>query len=493
MRQVRIEPDFESWRDAARELLRANVTPDDVMFVPHGLENALLPNLIETIAVQSQPTPLRVPREFINLAESVACHTDSSNWSTLYRVLFRLTHGEADLLRIEVDDDVRALRMMEKQVRFDSHKMKAFVRFRLTRGEDDQEHYIAYHRSEYRVLKMTAPFFTRRFGVMEWSILTQFDSVHWDGRQLTFGPGVSRNVAPKDDELEELWRTYYASIFNPARVKLKAMRNEMPRRYWSTMPETQLIPQLIADAPRRAAAMVEQHTERFAGARAFFPQTISLPQLREAARTCRGCDLYCNATQTVFGEGPENALCALVAEQPGDNEDLAGRPFVGPAGEVLNEVLREVGMDRAELYVSGAVKHFKFELRGKKRIHAKPSARQIQACRPWIEAELRIVKPQVLVLMGATAAQSLVGRQFKITRERGKPFLSEWSPWTIATFHPSALLRIPDAAMRQQARASFVADLRLAAHELARLTPSSPPPPPSPACAPGTDPSRTRS
>jgi DNA polymerase len=271
------------------------------------------------------------------------------------------------------------------------------------------------------------------------------------------------------------------------------MHKEMPRRYWSTMPETQLIPDLLAEAPKRAAAMVEQHTERFAGARGFFPQTISLPQLRDAARTCRGCDLYCNATQTVFGEGPENALGALVAEQPGDNEDLAGRPFVGPAGEVLNEVLREVGMDRAQLYVSGAVKHFKFELRGKKRIHAKPNARQIQACRPWIEAELRIVRPRVLVLMGSTAAQSLVGRQFKITRDRGKPFESEWSPWTIATFHPSALLRIPDEALRVQARAEFVADLTLAAQELARLTPSSPPPPPSLACAPGTDPSRTRS
>jgi DNA polymerase len=493
MRQVRIEPDFASWRDAARELLHANVRPHEVMFVPHGLENALLPNLTETVAGNSHPRPLRVPREFIKLAGTVACHTDASNWSTLYRVLFRLTHGEPNLLRIAVDDDVHALLMMEKQVRFDSHKMKAFVRFRLTHDDAGQEHYIAYHRSEHRVLKITAPFFQRRFGVMRWSILTQFDSAHWDGRDLTFGPGVSRDAAPKDDELEALWRTYYASIFNPARVKLKAMHKEMPRRYWSTMPETQLIPELLADAPKRAAAMIEQHTERFAGASSFFPQTISLPQLREAATTCRGCDLCEIATQTVFGEGPADAPAAFVGEQPGDHEDLAGRPFVGPAGAVFDDALAAVGLDRRTLYVSNAVKHFSFEQRGKKRIHAKPNARQIQACRPWIEAELRIVKPQVLVLMGATAAQSLVGRQFKITRDRGRPFPSEWSPWTIATFHPSALLRIPDEATRTQARADFVADLRLAAQELARLTPSSPPPPSRPACAPGRDPSRTRS
>src|SRR5687768_10238382 len=216
MRQVRIEPDFHSWRDAARDLLRANMPPDEVMFVPHGLENALLPNLIDTMQIESQPTPLRVPREFLKLAEAVACHTDRSNWSILYRVLYRLTHGEPNLLRVAVADDVHALLMMEKQVRFDSHKMKAFVRFRMTTDEQGDEHYIAYHRSEHRVLRMTAPFFTRRFGVMKWSILTQFDCAYWDGTNLTFGPGVARDAAPKDDELEELWRTYYASIFNPA-------------------------------------------------------------------------------------------------------------------------------------------------------------------------------------------------------------------------------------------------------------------------------------
>jgi DNA polymerase len=466
MRQVRIECRFNSWRDAARELLRANVPPEDVMFVPHGLENALLPNLIETLPVTCQPARLRVSREFVNLAEIVACHTDPSNWSTLYRVLFRLTHGEPNLLRAAVDDDVHALLMMEKQVRFDSHKMKAFVRFRMTTDEQGGEHYVAYHRSEHRVLKMTAPFFARRFGVMRWSILTQFDSAYWAGHELTFGPGVTRDAAPQDDELEALWRTYYASIFNPARVKLKAMHKEMPRRYWSTMPETQLIPELLAEAPKRAKQMVATHSARFEGAAAFFPKTISLPQLRDAARACRGCDLCEIATQTVFGEGPADARIAFVGEQPGDMEDRAGRPFVGPAGAVFDEGLVAVGLRRDDVYVSNAVKHFSFEQRGTRRIHSRPNARQIQACRPWIEAELRIVKPQVLVLMGSTAAQSLIGRHFKVTRDRGKPFESEWSPWTIATFHPSALLRIPDEAMRMQARADFIADLRSAADRL---------------------------
>lgn len=472
MKQVRIEPDFESWRDAARLLLASAAPPDRVMFVEKGLENALLPGLVEQAATKPDCSPVAgpgVPRRFLRLAQCCACHADPQRWAVLYRLLWRLTHGEPQLLEVAVDDDVHHALMMEKQVRFDGHKMKAFVRFR--RVADEQgDRFIAWHRSEHRVLRGTAPFFVRRFAAMRWSILTPFDSAHWDGKALTFGPGIDRSGAPDDDALEEMWRTYYASIFNPARLKLRAMRKEMPQRYWSTMPETQLIPQLLLDAPARARRMVAQHDERFEGAAAHFPRgggNFTLPQLREAAKTCRGCDLYCNATQTVFGEGPENALAAVVAEQPGDNEDLAGRPFVGPAGQVFDDALRAVGIDRRQLYVSGAVKHFKFELRGKRRIHARPNARQIQACRPWIEAELRIVRPPVLVLMGSTAAQSLIGRHFKITRDRGRFFESAWSPATIATYHPSALLRIPDPQRLDEARAQFISDLRQVAARLA--------------------------
>jgi DNA polymerase len=306
---------------------------------------------------------------------------------------------------------------------------------------------------------------------MRWSILTQFDSAHWDGKELTFGPGVDRSAAPTDDALEEMWRTYYASIFNPNRIKLNAMRKEMPRKYWSTMPETQLIPDLLADAPRRSKEMVGRHSDRLEGARAYFPTgtTITLPQLRDAAQSCRGCDLCDIATQTVFGEGPADARIAFVGEQPGDQEDLSGRPFVGPAGQVFDETLAAIGLARDQVYVTNAVKHFRFEMRGKRRIHQRAGARQIDACRPWVEQELTIIRPPVLVLLGSTAAQSLIGRHFKITRDRGRPFESNWSPWTIATFHPSALLRIPDEQMRAEAQRQFEADLRLAADQVKRF------------------------
>ena len=465
MRQVSIEPDFESWREAARSLLIAGVPPGEAAFVEAGLDHALLPSLAETIESAKGEAP-SVPREFVRLAEVVACHTSSDHWELLYRVLWRLTHGEQNLLRVTIDDDIHRLLMMEKQVRFDAHKMKAFVRFRKVVDESG-ERFVAWHRSEHRVLKRTAPFFVRRFGIMKWSILTQFDSAHWDGHELTFGPGMPRDAAPREDELESLWRTYYASIFNPNRIKLRAMQKEMPRRYWSTMPETQLIPELLVEAPARSRTMVEQgRRRRSEGAADYLPVSISLPTLRDAVRSCRGCDICENATQAVFGEGSETALVVFVGEQPGDQEDRAGRPFVGPAGRVFDQALAQVGIDRSQTYVTNAVKHFKFEQRGIRRIHSRPSAREMSACKPWIEAELLLIKPQILVLLGSTAAQSLIGAHFRITRVRGRPFASDWAPWTIATFHPSALLRIPDEMQRARTEAEFVADLRLVAEQL---------------------------
>jgi DNA polymerase len=184
--------------------------------------------------------------------------------------------------------------------------------------------------------------------------------------------------------------------------------------------------------------------------------------LREAARACTACHLYKRATQTVFGEGPKRAPIMLVGEQPGDYEDLAGKPFVGPAGQIMNCALEEAGIDRQEVYVTNAVKHFKWEPRGKRRIHQKPNAREIAACRPWLEAELRIVKPKLVVLLGATAAQTIFGSSFRVTRERGKVLSSKFAPKIVATVHPSSLLRQPDEASRGREYRNFVADLRVA-------------------------------
>jgi DNA polymerase len=204
------------------------------------------------------------------------------------------------------------------------------------------------------------------------------------------------------------------------------------------------------------------------GAAEFLPDRLTLAALRSAAAGCRGCELWRCGTQTVFGEGTERARIMLVGEQPGDREDLAGRPFVGPAGRLLDEALEEAGIERDEAYVTNAVKHFKWEPRGPRRIHAKPNAREVAACRPWLDAELAAVEPEVLVLLGATAAQALLGRAFRVTQSRGQVLEPEYGVATVATIHPSAILRQREREERARERAALVADLRVAASALAR-------------------------
>ena len=198
----------------------------------------------------------------------------------------------------------------------------------------------------------------------------------------------------------------------------------------------------------------------------YVPERRSLPTLRKAVQGCRGCPLYANATRAVFGEGATHAELMLVGEQPGDEEDLAGRPFVGPAGRLLDEALAEAGIDRSRAYITNAVKHFKWQGRGKRRIHQKPTWSESVACRPWLEAELAAVRPRVVVALGATAAQSLLGRDFRVTRQRGEPIDSSLAEHVVATVHPSSILRQRDEEARRAALRAFVGDLRIVAQLL---------------------------
>ncbi len=206
--------------------------------------------------------------------------------------------------------------------------------------------------------------------------------------------------------------------------------------------------------------------DRFATAASFLPDSRSLAALRTAASQCKGCDLWRNATQTVFGEGNKNMRVMMVGEQPGDKEDLQGKPFVGPAGAVLDKALEQAGIDRDDVYVTNMVKHFKFEPRGKRRIHKKPTALEISACRPWLEAEIAAVQPEVVVLMGSTAAQGVLGRDFRVTQHRGEWIPSPLAPMITATIHPSAILRAPDQEARHMEMDRFVSDLKLVASRL---------------------------
>jgi DNA polymerase len=470
MQSVTIQPDFQSWREAARKLLVRETPPEQVVFCA-GDDSPLLPLFVESgpSAVLSGRALPRVPGGFLSAARSAAMHRDADRWSLLYRILWRLTHGEPHLMHITTDDDVALLMSMDKQVHRDIHKMHAFVRFRKV-VDDDGDHFIAWHRPDHLIVHEAGPWFAKRFAAMRWTILTPDESVAWDLHALHYGPGVPRSAAPSKDDLEELWKTYYVSIFNPARLKIKAMKKELPVRHWATLPEAELIDQLIHDAsPRVENFMPAAESKKAAPATAaeFVPASRELPVLRLAIQNCKGCDLYCHATQAVFGEGPATASIMFVGEQPGDQEDLAGKPFVGPAGQLLDRAMRDADIDRGRIYVTNAVKHFKFEERGKRRIHAKPSAREMNACRPWLEAEIESVRPKLLVCLGATAAQTLMGPQFRITRDRGQIFSdTRWAPAVVATIHPSAILRAPDDAARQQMHEAFVADLKIVRNQI---------------------------
>jgi probable DNA metabolism protein len=469
MQQITFAPTFAGWQRAARRALHDQISPEEIAWVEIGSAEPGLDLFDENESVRPavRGGPL-VPRQFLNLAQLIALHSDGRRWPLLYRLLWRLTHGEPKLLEIVVDPDVALAEAFQKAVRRDIHKMRAFVRFRKIETDGDAW-YVAWFEPEHHIVEHNATFFADRFASIRWSILTPDTCAHWDGKQISFTEGVARTAAPIGDGMEELWLTYYSNIFNPARIKVRAMEAEMPKKYWRNLPETAVIPALLEAAPNRVDLMMKTSARKSVPADAEFrpapvPDTRRLDEVEAASKRCRACPLYLRGTQTVFGEGPKRASMMLIGEQPGDQEDLAGKPFVGPAGKIMDRALEEAGIDRKQVFVTNSVKNFKWEPRGKRRIHKKPNSREIAACRPWLEAELRIVRPKLVVCLGATAAQTIFGPAFRVTRDRGKILTSDLVPncQVVATVHPSSLLRQPDEESREREYAGFVADLKVA-------------------------------
>lgn len=468
-RQITIAPIFSAWQQAARRALAENLPPDEIAWEELDADQPSL-GMFDEEDPPAKTTKVRagqqhrVPKEFMEIARRVACHRDPRRWGLLYRVLWRITHGERKLLEIAVDPDIHELSRLDKAVRHDVHKMRAFVRFRKVPHEGS-DWYVAWFEPEHHIVELNASFFRDRFASMHWSILTPDRCVHWDGERLSFTEGVAKSEAPGDDAMEALWRNYYGSIFNPARVKVKAMQKEMPKRYWKNLPEAEIIPALLEAAPRQTEIMLAEggappeiedvHTP------AQPPSDASLSELRKAAHKCRACPLWRDATQTVFGEGPAKARLVIVGEQPGDSEDREGHPFVGPAGRLLDDALKEAGISREKVYVTNAVKHFKWEARGKRRLHKTPNSRDIAACRPWLEAEIVAIQPELVICLGATAAQTLLGPDFRVTRQRGEFFSSPFAQNVMATVHPSSILRAPDETRHDEMR-KFIRDLKKA-------------------------------
>ncbi len=490
--------DFDGWRDAVRRLVAANVDPARVSWSVAGQTGDLFAGAAKNLATlpdigagTGDAPPLRVPRDVVPLARTAILHRDAERFAMLHSLLARL-HARTIALSDRTDPLIIAAEGWARTVRRDIHKMRAFVRFRMIEGDagdpgsgagggvggDGPPRYVAWFEPDHHIVRANARFFIDRFASMHWSILTPEISVHWDAKALTEGPGGVRGDAPDGDPVEDAWKRYYASIFNPSRLKIGAMLKEMPKKYWANMPETALVAGLIAGAQARSAAMIAASTAQAPVDQAELSSNNepnieggqsewTRSAIKAQAHGCKRCLLFGPATQMVFGEGPIDARLMLVGEQPGDREDIAGRPFVGPAGQLLDAALVEAGIDRAGVYVTNAVKHFKFEQRGKRRLHQSPTAGEIEACRWWIDKERELVQPRLIVALGATAARSLFGKAMPVGKSRGQTLYLDNGTAVRITVHPSYLLRLPDAELAKRERAGFVADLVAAREHIA--------------------------
>ena len=487
--------DFEGFRREARRHLAANVAPHDLAFVvnPDRAGGAA----VDVNAASTQPVghTVRIGATLLTLLAEASRHADPQRFELMYRLLWRLRQ-EPGLQHDPLDPDRLRLATLAQAVRREQHKMKAFVRFReVTEPGQTMPLHVAWFEPAHHVLEAVAPFFVRRFAGMRFSILTPLRSLRWDGRALYWAGGAKQADAPPPDAGEALWLAYYANIFNPARLKLAAMQNEMPRRYWRNLPEAVLIAPLAAAATARMGQMVDSpgttpqrripdaaRAPDAAGPAAWAVDPAGAPPLprdlpaaaplrqallterRALAAACRACPLGAAATQTVHGAGPVDAQLMFVGEQPGDEEDLRGQPFVGPAGGLLDTALQQLGIAREAVYLTNAVKHFKYEvqgaLRGKRRMHKTAAQQEALACLHWLDEEISLVQPQAIVALGRTAARALLGREVVVGEDRGRWWPHASGTPVLVTLHPAAILRTP-VAERDSVMAGWLHDLAL--------------------------------
>ncbi|SEE41907.1 UdgX family uracil-DNA binding protein [Bradyrhizobium erythrophlei] len=462
------DTDFEGWRKAARRLALNDVKPAEVTWTVRKDDELSSASCLNDLPDAPQAR-FNVTAIFVELAKTAILHRNDERFALLYRLLWRL-RSHHDLLSATDDPDVAEVHAMAREVYRDIDRMHAQLRFREI-GRERTAHYVAWFEPEHRIVEFAAPFFAGRFADMPWSILTPDVCVHWDGHAISISPGVAKSEVPSEDRLEEVWRRHDNGLFNPARLKVM----EMPQAYWRNLPEDSIIKPLIEDAmrmtsgpfiARKATGPLKPQDEPMARKQTHDMQARdTIAALREEAADCRACPLWKDATQTVFGEGPQSATLMLVGEQPGDKEDLAGHPFVGPAGQMLDRALEDAGIARAKVYITNAVKHFKFVSRGKIRLHQKPGTQEIRACRQWYARELDAIRPELVVALGATAAQSVLGKITPINKNRGR-LIDHDGTKVLVTVHPSYLLRLPDEKAKALEYQRFVDDLKIAADQL---------------------------
>jgi DNA polymerase len=421
--------EYGQWREVARPLLSAGVAPEHIEWRAG--------TSFEHSTEMPAATPLRLSRQLIDLLESIACYRHPGRWELMYRLAWRSLR-QTRLLEDAADPDVHHATKMAKAVDREVHKMHAFVRFRELEHENGEKMYCAWFEPTHEVLRLGVPFFCQRFPNMDWMIATP-DGTH-----------------------ESLWRTYYRNICNVARINPPAMQRDMPKKYWHNLPEATEIHSLLRDGQANFAQRQREAIDaEMAKARAVQLALADLPDYSGGPAACRRCDIWRHATQAVLGEGSTSATIMLVGEQPGDEEDLRGRPFVGPAGKVLDEALRNAGLDRGELYITNAVKHFKWQPRGKRRLHKRPDAAEVAACNHWLDAEVEQIKPRIIVALGASALRAVAGLTDSIESARELQIPHASGAQIVCTYHPAAILRA-EPTEAEALRQHLIADLRRA-------------------------------
>lgn len=413
------ETDWNGWRDATRALVMAGVAPNDIAWSVNG-EPDTLPITEGRFAV---------PGALVRLTQLAIQARAPDRFVMLYDLIARAHDGT---LSLNDDPDVALARRLALAVRAEAHRMRTHLRFMPIGGR-----HLGWYGPAHYVLEANALVLAQRYPSMRLSILTPDLAAHIDAGAARFGPGA-RGI-DDDGALSAWWEAHGAAALDAARVETAIppaeALDEAPRS-----PDRPSIGPIVFN-PRRDPALAEAAAE---------------------AMSCQRCGLFDQASQTVFGEGPADARVMFVGEQPGDQEDVIGRPFVGPAGQLLDQALEEAGIDRRAVYITNAVKHFKFTPRGGRRIHQPPDAAEIEVCRFWLDVETVRLRPRLIVLMGGSAARAVLGRPVTVTRERGRPFaLADGTPAMI-TVHPSYLLRILDGQSKAREYAAFVRDLGLA-------------------------------
>lgn len=464
---------FDAWRHAARRAISHQIEPKELDWASQKSLFVGQP-LPETDGVHKAV----VTRNFLDLARNVVWHSDAERFHLLYEALWRISMDEGDPLS-SVDPLGNRLMRMAKNIGRDLHKMHAFLRFREVTSGATRRRFMAWFEPDHHIVEPASDFFVSRFSDMDWTILTPNCTAVFEDGRLNFQPGAQKPDLPSDAS-EALWQTYFTNIFNPARTNVRAMLSEMPKKYWRNLPETQLIPEMLKEAEARVNAMAKaQATQPRKGSdrisqryRSIIEKPVgeiqSMVDLNKAVRSCQRCNLCEQASQAVCGEGPENVDLMIVGEQPGDREDLSGRPFVGPAGQLLRKIMHEVQIEPEKVWLTNAVKHFKFVPRGKRRLHQSPNRHEIDHCRWWLQQEISLVKPRIILALGASAAYALTLSNEPISKRRGRVERSpDGAPPILFSWHPSHILRLPEKEHQTKAERELACDLKKAGNLIA--------------------------